>query len=196
MGLLRTCSVCLAGRSGARTLWLAAARGWDDVVAAMLNAGAKEHVNYIPIQGEGVSREPPLAAAVRNGHTGTTKLLIDARAIVDKPRPVNHQTPLMVAAQNGNLWATRELLKAGADPTLKDSSEQTATDLAKLALINVPVYKETPDFAQRKLFMCSALLEASERRGHQNLPTDGDLADLADAHYLLEGPLCLGGVRG
>jgi ankyrin repeat protein len=71
----------------------------------------------------------PLHYAATGAHLKVMQLLLDHSAYIDAESP-NGSTPLMMAAMYGNAESVDLLLKAGADPTLKNSLGLTAVDFA------------------------------------------------------------------
>lgn len=68
-------------------------------------------------------------AAYRNA-PGTLKLLLDSGAPVDALHSTLHRTPLHIAAHEGHLAVVRELLHAGANPSILDPTGCSALHLA------------------------------------------------------------------
>lgn len=71
----------------------------------------------------------PLHYAATGGHLVAMQLLLDKHAYIDAASP-NGSTPLMMAAMYGTASATKLLLEAGADPSLKNDLGLTAIDFA------------------------------------------------------------------
>ena len=92
--------------------------------------------------------------AATNAHLEIMQLLLDEHAYIDAESP-NGSTPLMMAAQYGSAAAVRLLLEAGADPTLKNQLQLTATDFARLggrddsAALLAAALRATPATQQR-----------------------------------------------
>jgi hypothetical protein len=72
----------------------------------------------------------PLHYAATNGSTAIIQMLLDENAYIDAASP-NGTTPLMMAAMYGTPDAVKQLLEAGADPTIKNQLGLTALDFAK-----------------------------------------------------------------
>ncbi|CAB3680049.1 hypothetical protein LMG26696_04348 [Achromobacter pulmonis] len=71
----------------------------------------------------------PLHYAASKGQLAMARLLLDNKAMVNAPAP-HGETPLMMAALSGNRAMVELLLKAGADPTTRDTKGQDASDWA------------------------------------------------------------------
>ena len=71
----------------------------------------------------------PLHYAASRGQSPMIDLLLEHHAYIDAESP-NRTTPLMMAAGYGSVQATRILLRAGADATLKNAEGLTALDFA------------------------------------------------------------------
>lgn len=79
--------------------------------------------------------DPPLQAAIGEGHLDCVKALLAAGCPVDQAPGIGHETPLVAAIQAGNQAAIELLLAAGADPAKVWKSplgpSQSALDVAK-----------------------------------------------------------------
>jgi uncharacterized protein len=106
---------------GETALMIAAIRGHQDLVQAMLAKGAQ------------VNRTgwTALHYAASGGHSGIIRLLLEAHAYIDAESP-NGSTPLMMAAQYGSPESVKLLLEEGADVTLKNRVGYDALEFAKL----------------------------------------------------------------
>jgi ankyrin repeat protein len=71
----------------------------------------------------------PLHYAATNGHVPVIQLLLDQFAYIDAASP-NGSTPLMMAAMYGTSSAVKQLLEAGADPSIKNDKGLSALDFA------------------------------------------------------------------
>jgi len=100
-------------------LMLAALRGYHDVCVKLVARDAD-------INKPGWT---PLHYAATGGHTKIVQMLLDVHAYIDAPSP-NGSTPLMMAAQYGNTDTVSLLLKAGADPLLRNELGLDAVDFA------------------------------------------------------------------
>jgi len=110
---------------GFQPLGLACFFGQEEVVAYLLEAGAKlDSASHNPM------KVMPLHSAVAAGSLEITRLLLKHGAPVNEPQADNF-TPLHAAAQNGDIEIVRLLLEAGADPYLRDADGKTAIDLAR-----------------------------------------------------------------
>jgi ankyrin repeat protein len=96
--------------------------------------GHLPHVRKLIDRGADVNKTgwTPLHYAASAGHLRVMELLLEQHAYIDAESP-NGTTPLMMAANYGTPAATRLLLEAGADPTLKNQLGLTAVDFAKRA---------------------------------------------------------------
>lgn len=101
-------------------LMMAALRGELEWCQRLVERGA--HVNK--------TGWTPLHYAATSGHVGIIQLLLDRHAFIDARSP-NGTTPLMMAARYGSEEATRLLMQAGADPTLRNERELSAADFAR-----------------------------------------------------------------
>jgi ankyrin repeat protein len=71
----------------------------------------------------------PLHYAAAKGHREMMRLLLDNDAYIDS-ESANGTTPLMMAAFSTSPLAVKLLLEEGADPTLSNSANATALDIA------------------------------------------------------------------
>ncbi|PYX46493.1 MAG: hypothetical protein DMG79_16290 [Acidobacteria bacterium] len=92
---------------------------------------AKELLDrHVPVNVADIQGETALMAASQTGLDGKmVQLLLDAGADPNT-KSLDNFTALMNAAAEGNWVATGKLLRAGADPTVKDKYGQTAQDKA------------------------------------------------------------------
>jgi hypothetical protein len=74
----------------------------------------------------------PLHYAASGAKTAVMAILLDHSAYIDAESP-NGSTPLMMAAMYGNADGVKQLLEAGADPTLQNQAGLTAADFARQA---------------------------------------------------------------
>ncbi|CAM9841117.1 unnamed protein product, partial [Hapterophycus canaliculatus] len=95
------------GEDGRTLLHAGAYGGSERVVRSLLNAGAKTDINT-KLSSEWPNEDTPLAIAVRGGHEGAARVLVEAGA--DVPRT------LRIFIDRGDENLARELLLAGADP--------------------------------------------------------------------------------
>lgn len=94
-------------------------------------AGQVDRARSLIARGAQVNRLgwTPLHYAASKGQLAMARLLLERKAIVNAPAP-NGETPLMMAALSGNRSMVELLLKAGADPTTRDTKGQDAADWA------------------------------------------------------------------
>jgi uncharacterized protein len=111
-----------ANSAGETPLMLAALRGRLDTVQLLVSRGAL-------INREGWT---PLHYACSGPDNGVVAWLLGQGAHLDARSP-NGSTPLMLAAGYGGLTAAEVLLKAGADPALRNEQGLQAADFAKRA---------------------------------------------------------------
>jgi ankyrin repeat protein len=74
----------------------------------------------------------PLHYAASAAKTQVITILLDHSAYIDAESP-NGSTPLMMAAMYGNADCVKQLLEAGADPTIRNQVDLTAADFARQA---------------------------------------------------------------
>ncbi|MGE4438359.1 MAG: ankyrin repeat domain-containing protein [Achromobacter sp.] len=94
-------------------------------------AGQVDRARSLMARGAQVNRLgwTPLHYAASKGQLAMARLLLDNKAMVNAPAP-HGETPLMMAALSGNRAMVELLLKAGADPTTRDTKGQDASDWA------------------------------------------------------------------
>ncbi|KAF7599261.1 MAG: hypothetical protein CGU29_15270 [Candidatus Dactylopiibacterium carminicum] len=113
-------------------LHLAAARGLDDLLAALIGAGATfdiQSARHAYDDELGVHLlGTPLHVAALNDRAGAVALLLKAGAAFDSVTPDGRQ-PLHYAAARGALGAIEILLAAGADPDALDDSLEDGLSL-------------------------------------------------------------------
>lgn len=93
-------------------------------VAELAREGASPALAWLCEHGKGridfttapMPFDPPLQAAIREGHLDCVKALLAAGCPVDQAPGIGHETPLVAAIQAGNQPAVELLLAAGADP--------------------------------------------------------------------------------
>ena len=104
-----------------------------EMVTALLKAGAD--VNYQenypnPAFHSALPLSTPLHHACYNGNSAVVKILLDQQGIKLNTIDVDNCTPLMWAARKGNGEIVGLLLKAGADPSIKNKNGETAFSIA------------------------------------------------------------------
>ena len=109
----------------ATPLYLAAAKGFVDVVKVLCNANAD--VNKTPT----CTSATPLYMACLNGHMAVVRALCLAKADLDKEFLRNKQTPLIVAAKNEKFQIANEIAKtlSAAHADLEKASATKVTPL-------------------------------------------------------------------
>jgi len=115
-----------ADESGHTALLYAAGRGFQQVAAALLQAGADPDA---PRQGKAGRGLTPLMEAAGTGHRELVTLLLRANATVDV-HDEDGNTALMYAAYGGHLAALQELLQRGAMRDLANNQGSTALAMA------------------------------------------------------------------
>ena len=108
---------------GSTPLYHAAAAGREDMVLALLEARADVDGNGGP---------NPLAHAVRNGHLGTTRILIEANANVRLTDGLTKRKPLIYGIWGGHAEPLRLILEAGAafpDVNVRHEADGGATPI-------------------------------------------------------------------
>jgi hypothetical protein len=110
-------------------LMLASLVGNDSIVNALINAGAN-------VNGTNIYNETPLLIAAGDVHLAVVKLLLLHNAEIDKLSKVGEGTALFEALKYGRIELARELIKAGANVTIR---QVTFQNLSKTIY-----YKNTP----------------------------------------------------
>lgn len=116
-------SVHVRTPDGTPAIVLAARRRNAEIVAALLDAGAR--ANDAARNGE-----TALLTAAANGDDDIVALLLAAKADPDKPGELR-ETPLLRAVRGRHAVVVKRLLAANADPSQTDSSGTTALSLAE-----------------------------------------------------------------
>jgi hypothetical protein len=97
-----------SGTSGrVSTLWVAAERGYVDVVRALVGRGADID------KSRATNGSTPLLIASKNGHMDVVRALVEGGADIDKAK-ANGWTPLHAASQNGHVDVVRALVDGGS----------------------------------------------------------------------------------
>jgi len=102
----------------------AALKGQTGVVVLLLDHGAK-------IEAHNKFGNTALQDAAVGGNVEVLRLLLARGAAVDGRNGLTGATALMMAVEMGKLGAVRVLLKAGADPSMKDGTGRGALDRAR-----------------------------------------------------------------
>jgi ankyrin repeat protein len=112
--------VDLANRAGETALMYAALHGSLETVQLLIDKGAQ------------VNRQgwTPLHYAATNGSLPVVRLLLEHHAYIDAESP-NRSTPLMMAVRQRHEVLAKELVDAGADPTVRNDAGLTAADYAE-----------------------------------------------------------------
>ena len=107
-----------------------------DLAKAAYNGDTEKVKAYLKIGINVNERDKPggtaLHAAMFQKNIEVTNLLIQHKADVNIQGLSNHFTPLHDAVWANNLPAAEALLKAGADPTIKNNKGQTPLEKAKI----------------------------------------------------------------
>lgn len=107
-----------------------------DLAKAAYNGDTEKIKAYLKIGINVNERDKPggtaLHAAMFQKNIEVTNLLIQHKADVNIQGLSNHFTPLHDAVWANNLPAAEALLKAGADPTIKNNKGQTPLEKAKI----------------------------------------------------------------
>ncbi|MDH3580669.1 MAG: ankyrin repeat domain-containing protein [Hyphomicrobiales bacterium] len=103
-------------KDGRTALSIAAGAGKPELVRHLLTAGAR------PVPARGVAS--PLAQAVRGGSLDAVKLLVEARADVDRPGR-DGRTPLILAVLGGHDEIVRLLLDRGGKANIRNTKDGT-----------------------------------------------------------------------
>lgn len=153
-GIRRGLDVNFADQDGNTLLMLAARSGNAEIVALLLNAGARVYphnvfgdtallvatfggyeqvVDMLLAKGGDLGANPqgwtPLHYAAFAGHAHMVNKYIYLGSKVNATTDVD-LTPLMVSAMNGHLAVVKILLSHGADPNLHDANDKSAYDHA------------------------------------------------------------------
>lgn len=124
-------------KDGATPLFLAAHRGYHEIVSMILDRDSADKKMDLEVEWEITGRRA-LHQAAEHGHLETTRLLLAKGAEYD-PVDSNGATPLWLAAGKGNADLVRELLKAGAkvDVTPNDDIRQPIHQAARNGHVEV-----------------------------------------------------------
>ncbi|KAL8822395.1 MAG: hypothetical protein Q9191_006868 [Dirinaria sp. TL-2023a] len=110
----------------------------------------------------------PLQIAALEGFTETVQFLLDEGCIVDC-KNVDGDTPLIDAVENGHLDVVMQLLKAGADPRLRNGRGDEPLDLVKQENDNYDAIRDALLAAKAK----ESLRRASEDQSAGTRDNDG-----------------------
>lgn len=103
-----------------RLLFVAAAEGHADMVAALVARGADPKLRLRRLMGEVPMMATALHAAAEAGHEKAVKALLDAGAPIDAGNEDGAPTPLHFAASDNREPVVRLLLDRGADRSARD----------------------------------------------------------------------------
>lgn len=109
--------------SGATPLFIAAQKGYLDVVYALVFGGANYNLPWR-------SGATPLLIASQNGHSGIVEYLLKQSGIDINHHRMDGSSALMLAASQGHDAVVRLLIEHGADLDLQNRNGQTAVLLA------------------------------------------------------------------
>jgi ankyrin repeat protein len=115
---------------------LAARKGSLDILELLLKAGANPNLmNYragiYPYTSKPSLRYTPIISAASRGNRHVVAMLLANPGIKVDAQDEDGNTAMMSAARNGSLDIVELLLKAGADPNLKNNRGKTAADLTE-----------------------------------------------------------------
>ena len=116
---------------GRDALWFAALSGSEEMIEALLNAGA-------PVDAAG-GRQLPLFAAVRSDKASALDRLLH-KGLAPNAKSADGETPLIAASVRGDIATVRVLLDAGAGVNAQNQAGDTALIVA-LRAGNVEVCK-------------------------------------------------------
>ncbi len=116
----------------------------------------------------------PLHYAASTGKVDTAQMLIRNKAIINAPGP-DGTTPLMMAAYSGSEAMVQLLLRAGADPTARNTQRQNAADWARLKQ-HTRLGSRLDDLVERSLQQRSARAPAGQ--GSINAPDQAGAAEV------------------
>jgi ankyrin repeat protein len=102
----------------------AAAPSRDEINAQQRDRRPSSRYTHAQLVG-GYGGLAALHLAVREGHTGATRALLEGGAALDQPTDGDGTTPLLLATINGHFDLAMELLRAGADPNLTNDANAT-----------------------------------------------------------------------
>lgn len=90
------------------------------------------------------SEQDMFVDAARNGNFGQVKQLLQKDSDLLDGQDRYGYTALMAAAQEGHLRVVKYLIKVGANETLKNYTDNTAQELARIAL-NLNIYPQNAE---------------------------------------------------
>lgn len=103
-----------------------------------------------------------LYMAAKNGHGDSVKILLDAKADIDRKNGIIQETALHIAAVNNNAATVEVLLKRGANPFLTDVNGKTAKDV-------------TTDSSIQSMIATAQIQTQSEDQFHQQFAGELDV---------------------
>ena len=163
-------------KATAEGLYDAAESGNATAVEQILDSGGKAIIN------EQVNNQTALIAAIGKGNMAVVRVLLDNKADPNKAA-ADQTTPLMRAAEIGNRDLVAALMVAGADPSLRNSQLQTASDIAgDQGFLDVAEFIENPSptkflTSDQKRKIVDPLRDMGFLKSSGYRPSDNELSD-------------------
>ena len=127
----------IIGYCGCTPMGEAAAKGFNEVIRILLDAGADPNLesDEAPDHWDGYGAKAPLHIATERGHLKTIQVLMQGGADPNQPDKESGYTPLHYAAEekveeDDNEDVARALLEGGADPNKVNRKGETPLNLA------------------------------------------------------------------